>query len=133
MPIGPVAGSDWLYSVPWGLEKLLCWVNRTYGAPPIYITENGCDDVEGTGVDDIFRVQYLHGYLSSVAQAILDGVDVRGYFVWSLLDNFEWGDGVSRRFGLYHVTYGEALARTPKRSVSWFSKAAREWPHVPVV
>eukprot|EP00929_Paragymnodinium_shiwhaense_P092645 TRINITY_DN52624_c0_g1_i1.p1 TRINITY_DN52624_c0_g1~~TRINITY_DN52624_c0_g1_i1.p1 ORF type:complete len:520 (+),score=81.06 TRINITY_DN52624_c0_g1_i1:46-1605(+) len=128
--IGPVAGSDWLYSVPWGLRKLLGWISRKYESPPIFITENGCDDAPlDDALEDRFRIQYFDGYLHSVRQAIeLDGVDVRSYFAWSLLDNFEWGDGESKRFGLYHVDYDNDLKRIPKASVNWFVNMTRNWP-----
>ena len=88
---------------------------------PIYITENGCaindDPVDGV-VPDQRRIDYLDGYLRSLKGAIDAGIDVRGYFQWSLLDNFEWAAGYSQRFGLVHVDF-ETLERTPKASYFW--------------
>jgi beta-glucosidase len=84
--------------------------------PPIYITENGCstDDV----IQDTARIDYLDGHLTALHRAIAEGVDVRGYFVWSLLDNFEWAEGYSQRFGLVRVDFG-TQARTPRDSFAW--------------
>jgi beta-glucosidase len=84
--------------------------------PPIYITENGCS-IES--FDDQRRIEYLDGYLRALKEAISAGIDVRGYFQWSLLDNFEWAAGYSQRFGLVHVDF-ETLVRTPKASYGWF-------------
>jgi beta-glucosidase len=104
--------------VPSGLYDLLTGLRDTYGdrLPPVYITENGCstDDV----LDDRFRVDYLDGHLRAVHRAMADGVDVRGYFVWSLLDNFEWAEGYSQRFGLVRVDF-ETQERTPRSSYRW--------------
>lgn len=73
-------------------------------------------------LDDKLRVRYFKGYLSAVAQAIKDGADVRGYFVWSLLDNFEWAQGYTKRFGLVYVDYKNGLVRHPKSSAYWFMR-----------
>ncbi len=75
-------------------------------------------DPEGE-VDDIERVDYLSGYFTAAARAIADGVDLRGYFVWSLLDNFEWAEGYSKRFGIVYVDY-RTQERIPKRSALWY-------------
>jgi beta-glucosidase len=109
---------------PAGLTRLLAWLRDTYpNLPPIYITENGraCDDVltpEGQ-VDDPDRVRYLERHLRAVTDAIEAGVDVRGYYCWSLMDNFEWAEGYAKRFGLVYVDYA-TQQRTPKASFSWF-------------
>ena len=109
---------------PAGLTRLLAWLRDTYpNLPPIYITENGraCDDVltpEGQ-VDDPARVRYLDSHLRAVTDAIDAGVDVRGYYCWSLMDNFEWAEGYAKRFGLVYVDYA-TQQRTPKASFSWF-------------
>ena len=128
VPIGiRPGGPDWLYSVPWGLRKLLVWLQERYTpAGGITITENGCADPAGGGMlNDTWRIQYHDAYLNAVRDAITkDGVDVRGYFVWSLLDNFEWGDGFYTRFGLYAV---ENLQRIPKASVAWFRETIEGW------
>jgi len=109
---------------PAGLTRLLEWLRDTYpGLPPIYITENGraCDDVvDADGqVDDPDRVRYLDGHLRAVVDAIDSGVDVGGYYCWSLMDNFEWAEGYGKRFGLVHIDYA-TQQRTPKASFGWF-------------
>jgi beta-glucosidase len=108
--------------VPDGLHELLTGLNGAYRLPPVYITENGCstEDV----LDDRFRIDYLDGHLGAVRRAIADGVDVRGYFVWSLLDNFEWAEGYSQRFGLVRVDF-KTLTRTPRASFRWLRDALR--------
>lgn len=126
--IGEKAASEWLYVVPWGLRKVLNYIAKTYNNPPIYVTENGMDDEENDSsplhemLDDKLRVRYFKGYLSAVAQAIKDGADVRGYFAWSLLDNFEWAQGYTKRFGLVYVDYKNGLVRHPKSSAYWFMR-----------
>ncbi|GAQ83224.1 Beta-glucosidase [Klebsormidium nitens] len=125
--IGPRGASEWLYIVPWGLEKLLVWISERYGAPPIYITENGVDELNDpalpleAALHDPTRVKYYQDYLHSVLRAISRGVDVRGYMAWSLLDNFEWMMGYSRRFGLHFVDYKNDLKRYPKSSAKWWT------------
>ncbi|MFI6830221.1 GH1 family beta-glucosidase [Kribbella sp. NPDC050241] len=124
----PVTSVNWPVQ-PDGLREVLVDLQTTYPAiPPIYITENGAayDDVpaeDGT-VDDPQRVNYLHGHLSALRTAIAAGVDVRGYFVWTLLDNFEWAEGFAKRFGIVHVDYATQI-RTPKTSAGWLGRAAR--------
>ncbi|WP_395014923.1 GH1 family beta-glucosidase [Dongia sp.] len=92
---------------------------------PIYITENGCntDDVPDANgvVNDAKRITYLTRYITAMLKAITQGADVRGYMVWSLLDNFEWGSGYTNRFGLIHVDF-ETLKRTPKASYHWYKE-----------
>lgn len=106
-----------------GLTEHLVDMKRRYAnLPPVYITESGCacDDrvVEGR-VDDHFRVAYLRQQIAAIGRAIHAGVDLRGYFVWSLMDNFEWAFGYERRFGLVHVDYA-TQQRTPKASAQWY-------------
>ncbi|MBM2621007.1 beta-glucosidase [Actinoplanes sp. LDG1-06] len=110
--------------VPEGLTELLTGLRDTYGEalPPIYITENGCSTAPD--VDDQFRIDYLDSHLRAVHDAITAGVDVRGYFVWSLLDNFEWAEGYSQRFGLVHVDF-DSQARTPRASYRWLQEELR--------
>ena len=115
--------------VPDGLRELLVLMHRRYPAmPPVMITENGCS--YGTGpdahgvVDDQARIDYLDGHLRAVAAAIEEGVDVRGYYCWSLMDNFEWTEGYTQRFGLVHVDY-DTQVRTPKRSFDWYADLVR--------
>ncbi|CAN1186931.1 Beta-glucosidase 42 [Linum perenne] len=125
-PIGEKAASEWLYVCPWGLRKVLNYMAKTYKSPKIYITENGMDDEDRDApldemLDDKLRVRYFKGYLKSVAEAIRDGVDVKGYFAWSLLDNFEWAQGYTKRFGIVYVDYKDGkLSRHPKSSAYWF-------------
>ena len=113
---------------PDGLHDLLTWVSREYTLPPLYLTENGMavDDrpaADGT-VPDPERIGYLDAHLHAAHRAIGDGVDLRGYFVWSLLDNFEWALGLERRFGLVHVDYPTGN-RTPKASAAWYRQVIR--------
>lgn len=114
---------------PEGLAETLRRVAESYPAPPLYVTENGAAFYDppvasNGGVDDPLRVAYLRDHLRSVAAAIADGVDVRGYFVWSLLDNLEWAHGYSKRFGIVHVDF-ETQERTPKASARYYSGVAR--------
>ncbi|MEV4311461.1 GH1 family beta-glucosidase [Actinocrispum sp. NPDC049592] len=104
--------------VPDGLREFLGQLRTRYEdkLPPIYITESGCSF---DGVHDKERIQYLQDHLAALGQALDEGSDVRGYFVWSLLDNFEWSKGYQPRFGLVHVDYC-TLARTPKDSFYWY-------------
>ncbi|MFC7826206.1 GH1 family beta-glucosidase [Streptomyces sp. NPDC057375] len=117
--------------VPEGLTELLTGFRERYGdrLPPVVITENGCSY---EGLDDRDRIAYLDGHVRALHRAVEAGVDVRGYFVWSLLDNFEWAEGYARRFGLVHVDFG-TLRRTPKASYGWFRDLLAEQRRVPVV
>ena len=109
---------------PQGLTDVLVWFRERYGDTPIYITENGAafydpPTASGEVVDDPLRVEYLRQHLGAVREAITRGVDVRGYFVWSLLDNLEWSHGFTKRFGIIHVDF-ETLKRTPKKSSHFY-------------
>ncbi|MFJ9146530.1 GH1 family beta-glucosidase [Streptomyces sp. NPDC102270] len=118
----PVTDFGWPV-VPEGLTELLTTFHERYGdrLPPVVITENGCSY---EGVDDQDRISYLDGHIRALHRAVEAGVDVRGYFVWSLMDNFEWAEGYARRFGLVHVDF-ETLARTPKASYAWYRELLR--------
>ncbi|MFD7076837.1 GH1 family beta-glucosidase [Nocardioides sp. NPDC059952] len=112
--------------VPDGLRETLTTFHQRYGdaLPPLYVTESGCsyhDKVVDGRVSDQARIDYHDGHLRAIARAIEDGVDVRGYFTWSLLDNFEWAEGFTERFGLVHVDY-DTLTRTPKDSYLWLQQ-----------
>jgi beta-glucosidase len=126
IPIGPKAASDWLFIYPNGIRELLLYTKRKYNNPIIYITENGMDETNDETLSleealaDNRRVDYYHQHLSSIQSAIEEGVDVRGYFAWSLLDNFEWDLGYSVRFGINYVDYKDGLKRYPKLSAKWF-------------
>ncbi|XP_010245330.1 PREDICTED: beta-glucosidase 18-like [Nelumbo nucifera] len=113
------------FIVPDGLEKMVEYIKTRYNNKPIFVTENGLaqsDQPAGKREDllnDNKRIEFFKGYLASLARAIRNGADVRGYFVWSLMDNFEWTRGFSMRFGLYYVDY-QTLERTPKLSAKWY-------------
>ncbi len=106
-----------------GLTEHLVDMKRRYAnLPPIYITESGCacdDHVVDGRIDDHFRVAYLQGQIAAIGRAIAAGVDMRGYFAWSLMDNFEWAHGYSKRFGMVHVDYA-TQQRTVKASGNWY-------------
>lgn len=118
----PVTDFGWPV-VPESLTELLTGFRDRYGdrLPPLVITENGCSY---EGIDDHRRIAYLDGHLRALHRALEEGVDVRGYFVWSLLDNFEWAEGYRQRFGLVHIDYS-TLERTPKASYAWLREALR--------
>ena len=108
---------------PDGLTELLVRLDREYTKLPIYITENGAAfddyaDPEGE-VNDEERISFLDAHLRAAGEAIEQGVNLQGYFAWSLLDNFEWAEGYSKRFGLVHVDY-PSQRRTPKKSAGWY-------------
>jgi beta-glucosidase len=113
---------------PRGLLEMLAHVHFTYGFPSYYITENGAavPDVVGPdgAVDDARRVSYIRRHLQTLHQAVELGLPVEGYFVWSLMDNFEWSEGFSKRFGLFYVDYG-SQRRIPKTSAGWYRDVIR--------
>jgi beta-glucosidase len=111
---------------PPGLAETLRWVTERYGRPPIYVTENGAafydpPTADGDEVHDPLRVAYLRDHLRAVRDAIRDGADVRGYYAWSLLDNFEWAHGYDQRFGIVHVDFA-TQRRTPKASARFYAE-----------
>jgi beta-glucosidase len=114
-------------AAPHALGDFVRWVSREYDGPRIYVTENGaCDNTapkEGV-VEDTFRMELLRGFLVGLAGAINDGVDVRAYYVWSLLDNFEWAFGYSKRFGIVWMDY-ETQRRIPKASADLYRDVIR--------
>jgi beta-glucosidase len=118
----PLTASGWeIY--PDGMREVLCRLHDEYEVPPLYVTESGAafDDVRTHDgrIHDVDRIAYLDAYLHAVEDAMQSGVDVRGFFVWSLLDNFEWAEGYSKRFGLVYVDY-PTLERVPKDSFDWY-------------
>jgi beta-glucosidase len=121
-PRPPLTGMGWAVA-PDALHDLLMRLKRDYGDVPILITENGsayADPVPTDGVvSDPERVAYIRDHLRAVSRASADGVDVHGYFAWSLLDNFEWEHGYSKRFGIVYVDY-ETQRRIPKQSAHWY-------------
>ncbi|XP_062185431.1 beta-glucosidase 18-like isoform X2 [Phragmites australis] len=133
LPIGPPTAMPTFYVVPDGIEKMVTYIMKRYNNLPMFITENGyaqggdnyarVDD----WLDDKGRIDYLDGYLTKVAKVIRDGADVRGYFVWSLVDNFEWLFGYTLRFGLHYVDY-ETQERKPKLSAQWYKGFLQSMP-----
>jgi beta-glucosidase len=112
---------------PQSLSDLLLRLNRDYDLPPVFITENGAayqDEMIGGRIEDEPRREYIESHLVAVADVIARGVDVKGYFVWSLLDNFEWAEGYRKRFGIVHVDY-ETQRRTMKGSALWYRALLR--------
>ncbi|MEV7892440.1 GH1 family beta-glucosidase [Streptomyces sp. NPDC002817] len=118
----PVTDFGWPV-VPEALTELLTGFRERYGdrLPPVVITENGCSY---EGIHDRARIDYLDGHLRALHRAVEAGVDVRGYFVWSLMDNFEWAEGYAQQFGLVHVNL-DTQERTPKDSYGWFQELLR--------
>ncbi len=122
----PLTPMGWAI-VPWGCRKLLHWIDQRYDHPAIVITENGCtcdDKVVDGKVDDQERIGFVQSYLSEIHTAIEQGVDVRGYFLWSFMDNFEWASGFTKRFGINYVDFntGERIA---KSSAKWYSNVVK--------
>jgi beta-glucosidase len=125
----PRMASDWQLLGP----EVLYWAPRLlhsiWGVKEIYITENGCAAADAIGLDgtvsDSDRVMYLRNAMMQLQRASAEGVPVRGNFAWSAMDNFEWSDGYSRRFGLVHVDF-KTQKRTPKLSAAWFREAAAQ-------
>jgi len=121
--IGPMTQSPWLRPHPVGFRRLLNWISKRYSHPSIYVTENGTS-ITGENdmtieqiLDDKFRVEYFRGYIGAMGDAVSeDGVDVRGYMAWSLMDNFEWAEGFETRFGVCYVDYANGQKRIPKKS-----------------
>jgi beta-glucosidase len=125
----PTADLEWLKIVPqtlyWGVRHAY----EVYGAQDVYITENGAawdDEVTANGeVIDLGRREWMRNYLIGLHRAAQEGYKVRGYFAWSLMDNYEWAEGYAKRFGIVHVDYA-TQKRTPKLSAQWYSQVVRE-------
>ncbi|XP_021686665.2 beta-glucosidase 17 isoform X2 [Hevea brasiliensis] len=121
IPIGQQAGSTWIYIYPEGLREMVFYIKRNYNDPSIYITEN---DNYSMSINDLLndslRIKYHYLHLSYLLQAIKEGADVRGYYVWSFLDDFEWEFGYTFRYGLTYIDYTNGLKRIPKSSAFWF-------------
>jgi beta-glucosidase len=131
----PVTAMDWEIDAP-GLTEILRRVATDYPSVPLYVTENGAafhDEVGPDGtIDDPDRLRFFDAHLRACQEAIAAGVPLRGYFAWSLLDNFEWAWGYTRRFGLFYVDYRDQR-RIPKSSAHWYSSviAKGELPDTP--
>ncbi|CAN8320706.1 unnamed protein product, partial [Cochlearia groenlandica] len=125
--IGELTDVNWLHVDPKGFRKMLNYLKDRYPNIPMFITENGFGDLEKPEttlkelLNDTRRIHYMSGYLDALKEAMRDGANVKGYFAWSLLDNFEWSYGYKVRFGLFHVDY-TTLKRTPKQSAFWYKK-----------
>jgi len=128
-PFVPRPDFDEWEVAPEGLYKTLLRVQRAYSPASLYVTENGTSFPDQPGPDgavhDLFRIRYLARHAAAIHQAISDGANVRGYFVWSFMDNWEWPFGFTKRFGLIHVDYRNQK-RTLKDSGQWYSRAVRE-------
>ncbi|MEU7903142.1 GH1 family beta-glucosidase [Actinoplanes sp. NPDC049118] len=126
-PVGPVTDIGWQIE-PAALTRLLDRIHRDYPGTPMMITENGASYSDGPSEDgavhDSDRIEYLDGHLRACLDAISHGVDLRGYFAWSLMDNFEWAEGYAKRFGLVHVDY-TTQQRVPKDSARWYQEVIR--------
>ncbi|KAG4978217.1 hypothetical protein AAZX31_13G261100 [Glycine max] len=134
IPIGDPTGVPDFFVVPRGMEKLVEYIKIRYRNMPMYITENGYSQPPKPDVtihdllQDFKRIDYHKAYLAALLRSIRKGADVRGYMIWSLLDNFEWTSGYDIRFGLYYVDRG-TLERIPKLSVQWFSSFLNNSSH----
>lgn len=126
--IGQPTPLGWLYICPWGIRKLMLYIKEKYNNPTIYITENGMATANNASVpikedlNDTLRTTFHRGHLYYLSKAIKEGVNVKGYFVWSFLDDFEWDSGFAFRFGLGYVDYKNGLKRHLKHSAYWFKK-----------
>uniref|UniRef100_A0A7N2KL39 Beta-glucosidase n=1 Tax=Quercus lobata TaxID=97700 RepID=A0A7N2KL39_QUELO len=126
------AASDWLHLYPGGFRKILLYAKKKYHDPLIFITENGTDELNNAtlplkeALADNYRIDYHYLHFQYLLKAIKDGVNVKGYFAWSLLDNFEWSSGFTVRFGINYVDYKNGLKRYPKFSAHWFKKFLKE-------
>lgn len=123
-PEGVYTEMGWLV-YPQGLRDVLLYFHKEYPVPEVYITENGVafnDGVPENGVlQDPDRLEFLKSHFQSALEALEAGVPLKGYYVWSLMDNFEWGYGYSKRFGITHIDY-QTLKRTPKASSLWYKR-----------
>jgi len=126
-PEWPQAAATWLYDVPWGLRRLLKWMGMEYGNMPIYVTENGWSDFDKSGPSDPDRVRYYRGYINEMLKAVkIDGVNVKGYAAWSLIDNFEWNSGYTVRFGVNYINFTDPnLTRVSKDSARFLGQVFR--------
>lgn len=113
------SGSFWLKVTPPGFRKILNFIKEEYGDPPIYITENGVSERGSMNLNDVHRIHYYENYINQALKAyLLDGVDIRGYAAWTLMDNLEWATGFDDKFGLFYVNRSDPnLQRIPKKSV----------------
>ncbi|XP_016473471.1 beta-glucosidase 13 isoform X1 [Nicotiana tabacum] len=125
-PIGTPTALDWLFIYPRGIYGLMLHIKNKYNNPPIYITENGMAEANNNALslkeslNDDTRIKYYEGHLWFLSKAIKDGANVKGHFVWSFLDDYEWDAGFTVRFGLTFVDYKNGLKRYHKKSAYWY-------------
>ncbi|GMY22312.1 vicianin hydrolase-like [Fagus crenata] len=125
-PIGTPTALSWLFIHPKGLRELLLYIKENYNNPVIYITENGLADANNSSLPikdalkDSLRIRYHYGHLSYLSKAIREGVNVKGYYAWSFLDDFEWDAGYTVWFGLTYIDFKDNLKRYLKYSAYWF-------------
>ncbi|WP_277968976.1 GH1 family beta-glucosidase [Sphingomonas echinoides] len=127
LPSSPRMASPWLYVGPevayWGVRT----VSELWAPKALYISENGTsadDPIVDGRIDDSDRIMYLRNYLAEFHRATVEGYPLKGYFLWSLMDNFEWADGFTKRFGIHHVDFATQV-RTPKLSAAWYRELIR--------
>ena len=127
-PQYPRADMSWLSITPQAIYWAIRHAREAYGVETFCITENGAAYMDSIGpngqIDDLGRREYLRNHLISLHRAIQEGFDVRGYFLWSFLDNYEWAEGYAKRFGIVYVDY-KTLRRVPKLSADWYSKVIK--------
>jgi len=126
------SGASWLKITPWGIRESVRWAWDTFNNPDIYITENGYSS-KYSNLDDLQRVYYLKHYINQVLKTItVDGISVKGYYAWSLMDVFEWTAGYTEKFGIHRVNMSDpARERTKKLSANFYSTLVRRNGFVP--
>ncbi|XP_050284263.1 beta-glucosidase 17-like isoform X2 [Quercus robur] len=128
IPIGEPTPSSWLYIYPRGIQELILYVEKNFNNPPIIITENGFSDVNNNSwtiqdaLNDSLRLKYHQLHLSSLLKATRARINVKGYYVWSFLDDFEWESGYTYLFGINYIDYKNGLTRYMKHTALWFKK-----------
>ncbi|XVF10001.1 hypothetical protein REPUB_Repub07fG0146600 [Reevesia pubescens] len=126
VPIGTPTVVSWLFIYPKGLKELMLYIKDKYNNPPIYVTENGVAEANNASLTvkealkDSIRIRHLDSHLKSLLKAIQEGVNIKGYYVWAFLDDFEWSSGYTLRFGLTYVDFKNNLRRYLKYSAYWF-------------
>lgn len=132
IPIGETTGTEPpFYVYPPGLEKIVTYIKERYNNIPMFVTENGYCEVSNANwtvedsVNDVKRVDFFKSYLDSLSIAIRKGADVRGYFLWTLLDSFEWTNGYDKRYGIHYVDFATERI-TPKLSAAWYREFIAE-------
>lgn len=133
------SAAGWLKDVPWGFRKLLNWIKNEFGNPLVFVTENGFADLGE--MNDTGRIDYYTGYLNALLDAVnLDGCNVKAYTAWSVMDNMEWRDGYTLKFGLHNVNFTDPnRTRTPKASAEFYKNiiktrtVPRSFPEVTIL